>query len=92
MPASTPLRNTGQIKIHTQADFEGMRMVGRMAAQRWICSAGLSVPGVTTDLDDRAVEIIRDLGAVPAPLNYRGFHQIDMHLDQSCRVPRHSRR
>ena len=31
-------------------------------------------PGVTTGfLDDKAVEIIRDLGAVSAPLNYRGF-------------------
>ena len=25
-----PLKNTGQIKIHTEADFEGMRAVGRL--------------------------------------------------------------
>ena len=69
-----PLKNTGQIKIHTEADFEGMRTVGRMAAQTLDMLGEFVKPGVTTDfLDAKAVEIIRDLGAVPAPLNYRGF-------------------
>ncbi|MGB2292592.1 MAG: M24 family metallopeptidase, partial [Parvibaculales bacterium] len=69
-----PLKNTGQIKIHTQADFDGMRTVGRMAAQTLDMLGEFVKPGVTTSfLDDKAVEIIRDLGAVPAPLNYRGF-------------------
>ena len=36
-----PLKNTGQIKIHTEADFEGMQ-VGRMARKRWICWVNLS--------------------------------------------------
>ena len=69
-----PLKNTGQIKIHKEADFEGMRTVGRMAAQTLDMLGEFVKPGVTTGfLDDKAVEIIRDLGAVPAPLNYRGF-------------------
>ena len=69
-----PLKNTGQIKIHTEADFKGMRTVGRMAAQTLDMLGEFVKPGVTTGfLDDKAVEIIRDLGAVPAPLNYRGF-------------------
>ena len=87
-----PLKNTGQIKIHTEADFEGMRMVGRMAAQTLDMLGEFVKPGVTTGfLDDKAVEIIRDLGAVPAPLNYRGL-EIHLHLHQSCRLPRHTGR
>ena len=71
-----PLKNTGQIKIHTAEDFEGMRKVGRMAAQTLDLLGEFVVPGVATQaLDDKAVEIIRDLGAVPAPLNYRGFRR-----------------
>ena len=65
-----PLKNTGQIKIHNEADFEGMRTVGRMAAQTLDLLGEFVTPGVTTQfLDDKAVEIVRDLGAVPAPLN-----------------------
>lgn len=71
-----PLKNTGQIKIHTAADFDGMRTVGRMAAETLDRLGPFVVPGVSTEaLDNKAVEIIRDLGAVPAPLNYRGFRK-----------------
>ena len=72
----SPLKNTGQIKIHTEADFEAMRAVGKRAAQTLDQLGEFVVPGVSTQtLDDKAVEIIRDLGAVPAPLNYRGFRR-----------------
>ena len=72
----SPLKNTGQIKIHTEADFEAMRAVGKRAAQTLDLLGEFVVPGVSTQkLDDKAVEIIRDLGAVPAPLNYRGFRR-----------------
>ncbi len=71
---SEPLKNTGQIKLHTAEDFDGMRRVGHMAARTLDELTPFVVPGATTqDLDDKALEIIRDLGAVPAPLNYRGF-------------------
>jgi methionyl aminopeptidase len=71
-----PLKNTGQIKIHSAADFEGMRVVGQKAAQTLDLLSEFVQPGVSTQsLDDKAVEIIRDLGAVPAPLNYRGFRK-----------------
>ena len=71
---SEPLKNTGQIKLHTPEDFDAMRMVGKMAARTLDELSPLVVPGTTTQaLDDKALEIIRDLGAVPAPLNYRGF-------------------
>jgi methionyl aminopeptidase len=71
-----PLKNTGQIKIHSAADFEAMRAVGKRAAQTLDLLGPFVKPGITTQaLDDKAVEIIRDLGAVPAPLNYRGFRR-----------------
>lgn len=53
-----------------------MRVVGRMAAQTLDELTDFIQPGITTQaLDDKAVEIIRGLGAVPAPLNYRGFRR-----------------
>ena len=74
--SSAPLKSTGQIKLHTAEDFEAMRVVGRMAAQTLDALSEFVQAGVTTQfLDDKAVEIITDLGAVPAPLNYRGFRK-----------------
>ena len=71
---SEPLKNTGQIKLHTAEDFDAMHKVGQMAARTLDELSPFVVPGTTTQaLDDKALEIIRDQGAVPAPLNYRGF-------------------
>jgi len=69
-----PLRNTGQIKLHEAEAFEGMRAAGRLAAEALDLLAGEVAPGVTTDhLDRLAFEFAMDHGAVPAPLNYRGY-------------------
>ncbi len=71
-----PLKNTGQIKIHSAEEFEGMRVVGQKAARTLDLLSEFVQPGISTQsLDDKAVEIIQDLGAVPAPLNYRGFRR-----------------
>lgn len=71
-----PLKSTGQVKLYAKEDFEAMRVVGRMAAQTLDELTDFIQPGITTQaLDDKAVEIIRGLGAVPAPLNYRGFRR-----------------
>ena len=71
-----PLKSTGQVKLYAKEDFEAMRVVGRMAAQTLDALSDFIQPGVTTQsLDDKAVEIMTDLGAVPAPLNYRGFRR-----------------
>lgn len=71
-----PSQDTGQIKIHNHEDFEGMRIVGQMAAKTLDALGEFIRPGVATQqLNDTAVEIIRDFGAVPAPLNYRGFRR-----------------
>jgi methionyl aminopeptidase len=65
---------TGQIKIHTAADFEGMRKAGKLAAECLDMLIPHVVPGVVTDeLDRLAREFILDHGALPACLGYRGY-------------------
>src|SRR6201995_6084707 len=65
---------TGQIKIHTAADFEGMRGAGKLAAECLDMLTPHVVPGVVTDhLDTLAREFILDHGALPACLGYRGY-------------------
>ena len=63
-----------RITIHTPEDFAGMRAAGRLAAEALDMVAPLVQPGVTTeDLDQACHDFIVAHGAVPAPLNYRGF-------------------
>ena len=65
---------TGQIKIHSPADFEGMRRAGKLAAECLDMLTPHVVPGVVTDhLDTLAREFILDHGAIPACLGYRGY-------------------
>ncbi|MFO1113313.1 MAG: type I methionyl aminopeptidase [Rhodospirillales bacterium] len=62
------------IKIHGEKEFAGMRAAGRLAAETLDYITPYVVPGVRTDELDRLCEaFIRKDGAVPAPLNYRGF-------------------
>ncbi|PJK29177.1 type I methionyl aminopeptidase [Minwuia thermotolerans] len=71
---NAPVRNTGQIKLHDAAAFDGMRAAGRLAAETLDMIVGHVKPGVTTEeLDGLCHEFITARGAVPAPLNYRGF-------------------
>ncbi|SLN56185.1 Methionine aminopeptidase [Oceanibacterium hippocampi] len=72
--AAAPTRNTGAIKLHDAEGFEGMRRAGRLAAETLDMITPHVVPGVTTEeLDRLCHEFIVAGGAVPAPLNYRGF-------------------
>jgi methionyl aminopeptidase len=65
---------TRSIKIHTPADFEGMRKAGRLAAETLDFIAPYVEPGVSTgELDRLCHEFQVERGAIPAPLNYRGF-------------------
>ena len=51
-----------------------MRNVGKLAAELLDLFVDKVKPGITTEyLDSFAYEFIRDNGAIPAPLNYRGF-------------------
>ena len=72
--AADIVERTGAIKLHGPEGFAGMRRAGRLAAEVLDALVPHVVPGVTTDeLDRIAHEHILRGGAVPAPLNYRGF-------------------
>ncbi len=63
-----------RITIHAPADFAGMRAAGRLAAETLDMIAPHVRPGVSTaSLDRLCHDFITAHGAVPAPLNYRGF-------------------
>jgi methionyl aminopeptidase len=63
-----------QITIHGEADKVSMRKAGRLAAEVLDMITDHVQPGVTTQqLNDLCHDMIVKAGAVPAPLNYRGF-------------------
>jgi methionyl aminopeptidase len=72
--AQRPDPEERRIKIHDAADFDGMRKAGKLAAEVLDFITPHVKPGVTTDTLDRLCHgFILDHGAIPAPLNYRGF-------------------
>ncbi len=63
--------NNDGILIHGKADFEGMRVAGRLAAEVLDMITPHVVPGVTTDaLDKLCHDFTLQHGAIPAPLGY----------------------
>ena len=66
--------NASGIEIHSEAGFEGMRAAGKLGAQTLDMITPHVVPGVTTEeLDQLCHNFIIENGAIPAPLNYKGF-------------------
>ena len=62
------------VQIHGADEFAAMRRAGRLGAEVLDFIAPHVVPGATTGaLDTLCHEFILDHGAIPAPLNYRGF-------------------
>ena len=62
------------ITLHGPQDFEGMRRAGRLAAEVLDYIMPFVDVGVTTDhLNTLCHDFILGHGAIPAPLNYRGF-------------------
>jgi methionyl aminopeptidase len=63
-----------RVKIHDDEGFAAMRRAGRLAAETLDYIAPRVQPGVTTgELDRLCHDFIVAAGAIPAPLNYRGF-------------------
>ena len=63
-----------RIVIHDAADFQGMRAAGHLAAETLdFITPHVQVGATTEALDRLCHEYIVARGAVPAPLNYRGF-------------------
>lgn len=66
--------NASGIELHGPSDFEGMRAAGKLAAETLDMITEYVVPGVTTEELDRLCHMfITKNGAIPAPLNYKGF-------------------
>lgn len=64
----------GEIIIHGQEGYDGMRRAGKLAAEILDYITDFVIPGVTTEkLNDLCHQRIIEEGAIPAPLNYRGF-------------------
>lgn len=62
------------ITIHSAADMVGMRKAGSLAASILDSMAEAVQPGVTTNhLNTLCHDAILAAGAIPAPLNYKGF-------------------
>jgi methionyl aminopeptidase len=69
---------------HTSEDFVGLRRAGQLAATTLDFITPFVVPDVTTlALNDRIEGFIRDHGAVPATIGYRGYQHA------SCISPNH---
>jgi methionyl aminopeptidase len=65
---------SGLIKLHDEAGFAGMRAAGRLAAEILDAMVPLVAPGVTTaELDATVYRLMREAGATPATLGYRGY-------------------
>ena len=72
--STAPTRRPGQIRIHREADFAGMRKAGALTAKALDLIGPLVKPGVTTNALDKFIyEFARDHGAYPAPLHYKGY-------------------
>ena len=63
------------VTIKTAEEIDRMRVAGRLAAEVLEMIAEHVRPGVSTDELDRICHryIVEEQGAIPAPLNYRGF-------------------
>lgn len=69
---SAPIES--KIKLHGPEAFAGMRRAGQLAAEALDIITEYVQPGVPTDkLDEIVMQFALDHGAIPAPLNYRGF-------------------
>jgi len=72
--AEAPMKNTGQIKLYSSADFDGMRRACQLTATCLDEVAKMIEPGLPTSAIDKFVyQFGKDHGAVPATLNYRGY-------------------
>lgn len=68
------MREKNEIPLHTAEDCAGMRRAGRLAAEILDDLTEIVCPGITTEaINEYCHRRIMEAGAVPAPLNYKGF-------------------
>ncbi|MBL4646066.1 MAG: type I methionyl aminopeptidase [Rhizobiales bacterium] len=69
-----PTRKSGQILLHGESGFAGMREAGQLTGKCLELVGDLVKPGVTTQqLDDFIFQFALDNNSVAATLNYRGY-------------------
>ncbi|PCJ91859.1 MAG: type I methionyl aminopeptidase [Hyphomicrobiales bacterium] len=69
-----PTRKSGQILLHGESGFAGMREAGKLTGKCLELVGDLVKPGVTTQqLDDFIFQFALDNNSVAATLNYRGY-------------------
>lgn len=75
IPAPSWTPKAAATRFSDIADIEGMRVAGRLAAEVLLMLEPYVVPGVTTEQLDIIAHnyIVKEQGAIPAPLNYHGF-------------------
>lgn len=62
------------ITVHSKEDFEFMRKAGRLAAETLdFIAPHVNVGTTTNELNDLCHDFITKAGAIPAPLNYKGY-------------------
>jgi methionine aminopeptidase type I len=62
------------IRIHDAAEFEGMRVAGRVAAEILDAMGALVFPGQTTgEIDRQITAMVEARGAVSATIGYKGY-------------------
>ena len=80
------------VALHDEKDFEGMRRAGRLAAEVLDLLVPEVKPGVTTaHLDKLAYDYVDRHGAHAGLPGLSRLSPHGLHLDQPCRLPRHSR-
>ena len=68
------LTKESSIPIHSEEDYEGMRLAGALAAEILDSLCDLIEPGISTEtINSYCHKIITEKGATPAPLLYKGF-------------------
>ena len=68
------MKESVQVIIHGEEDFQGMREAGELAASILDYITDYVKPGITTDeLNTLCHNKIIENGAIPAPFNYKGF-------------------
>jgi len=71
---SAPAKNIGQIRLHDETGFAGMRKACTLTATCLDELVDIVKPGVTTATIDRFIfDYGREHNAIPATLNYRGY-------------------
>jgi methionyl aminopeptidase len=74
MMAPSGETSSSQYLVHDEDGFSGMRKAGRFAAELLDYITPFVQPGISTDeIDELCYKYTIERGAIPAPLNYKGF-------------------